>query len=308
MSFFSLRPRAIQTPTHSFPVANDKSQLGNFGLRDCIVFKGLRNGWTSDKHRQLHRHRVLCLGSCGKDKSQSFHGVCLLHCVSAPDVVALHVIVARGGKRRKMKFVPINSCERDKCPGQDIRPRRWAQTMAAVRLCTPIFSYRCERWLRTVFSEMPSSQAICALLAPSHSRPRASRSRWLREASTSVVSGGDAASVDWPVKPRTVSQNCVQAGSCSSRMWLREGSRANSAPAMPLARRRPSDTGTTWSPEACSTRVGVFTRGRNAQASISARAASSFTAVSGVVDLRHISLNQPSCSALPSGMKREVNS
>src|SRR3546814_8443172 len=91
-------------------------------------------------------------------------------------------------------------------------------------------------------------------------------------------------------------------------MWLREGSRPNSAPAMPLARRRPSDTGTTWSPEACNTRVGVFTRGRNAQASISARAASSFTAVSGVVDLRHISLNQPSCSALPSGRSEEHTS
>jgi hypothetical protein len=62
----------------------------------------------------------------------------------------------------------------------------------------------------------------------------------------------------------------------------------------------------TLSSRAWSTRVGVRTRGSRAVTSISPRARSSSATISGVVVLRHRSLNQPTCCSVPSGMNREV--
>src|SRR5690606_6422267 len=91
------------------------------------------------------------------------------------------------------------------------------RTMASARLWTPSLRYRLETWLRTVFSAMPSAQAICALLRPSHSNARAARSRAVRPWADRSESCRAR-----PVNSSTASWNSRQAGSCSSSTWLRE--------------------------------------------------------------------------------------
>ena len=71
--------------------------------------------------------------------------------------------------------------------------------------------------------------------------------------------------------------------------------------------RRPSSNGFTWSPRACSTRVGTCSCGSSGRTSIPARAWRKATAFSGDVVRRMSSSIQSICSSVAPGMNMSVN-